>query len=218
MTDQLPSPELKKTQAGNRWRDAFFCFLILWIGSSILLSTTWFRAWVSYPLHVSNMTTDAEVAYVMSDGHAYWNRLYAASDLYQMGQIQKIAIQENGTSSRFDFTLQRSQTVTKRSIRYLNSLGVPEDRIITVKGVTEPMFGSWSEAQAFAEQFPDTKNLVIVTSSPHTRRSQLCFRRAMPASCNVMVLADSIPQEGAELFAPIWHEYGKLAIYWLIAR
>ena len=201
-----------------RWRRAFIFVVVLSIGSSVLLSTTWFRAWVSYPLHVSNMTTNANIAYVMSDGHAYWNRLYAASDLYHMGKIKTIAVQENPTSSRYDFVLRRSQTVTQRSIRYLNSLGVPENRIVTVPGTKDPALGSWSEAQAFADEFRETPNVVVVTSSPHTRRSLLCFERAMPASCQVTVIADSLPDEGAELFAPIWLEYGKLAVYWFVAR
>ena len=201
-----------------RWRRAFILVVVLWIGSSILLSTTWFRAWMSYPLHVSNMATNADIAYVMSDGHAYWNRLYAASDLYHMGKIKTIAVQENPTSSRYDFVLRLSQTVTQRSIRYLEDLGVPVDRIITVAGVDSSALGSWSEAQSFANEFPETPNVVVVTSSPHTRRSLMCFEWAMPASCQVSVFSDSRPAEGAELFAPIWLEYGKLAVYWFIAR
>jgi uncharacterized SAM-binding protein YcdF (DUF218 family) len=216
-TSQYPA-EPTTSRNSRRWRNAFVFILMLWIGSSILLSTTWFRAWVSYPLHVSNMTTNAEVAYVMSDGHAYWNRLYAASDLYHMGRIQDIAIQENPTTSRYDFVSGSSQTVTQRSVRYLEALGIPEDRIVTVKGKHSPALGSWSEAQAFANEFPNTTNIVVVTSSPHTRRSLLCFERAMPASCHVSVFADALPNEGAELFDPIWHEYGKLAVYWFIAR
>ena len=216
-TSQSPAENTTALKS-PRWRMAFIFVVVSWIGSSILFSTTWFRAWVSYPLHVSNMTTNADIAYVMSDGHAYWNRLYAASDLYHMGKIKKIAVQENPTSSRYDFVLRRSQTVTQRSIRYLNSLGVPENRIVTVPGTKDPTLGSWSEAQAFADEFRETPNVVVVTSSPHTRRSLLCFERAMPASCQVTVIADSLPDEGAELFAPIWLEYGKLAVYWFVAR
>ncbi|MDB4644850.1 YdcF family protein [Rubripirellula sp.] len=210
--------ETATPRKSRRWRNAFFCILVLWVGSSILLSTTWFRAWVSYPLHVSNMTSNCEIAYVMSDGHAYWNRLSAASDLFHMGKTQTIAIQENPTTSRYDFVRMRSPTVTQRSIRYLEHLGVPEDRIVTVSGTETPALGSWSEAQAFASEFPNATNVVVVTSSPHTSRSLLCFKRAMPTSCQVQVLADSLPEEGAELFAPIWPEYGKLAVYWFVAR
>ena len=43
------------------------------------------------------------MAYVMSGGHAYWERLQAASDLYNMGQIQQIAIQNNPTKTQYDF-------------------------------------------------------------------------------------------------------------------
>ncbi len=218
MPDSQSSTEKKTERKKHGWRRAFLFILMLWAGSSILLSTTLVRAWVSYPLHVSNMKSNADIAYVMSDGHAYWNRLYAASDLYHMGKIKKIAIQENPTSSRYDFVMRRSQTVSQRSIRYLESLGVPKDRIVTVPAVEAPALGSWSEAQAFAKAFPETINLVVVTSSPHTRRSLLCFERAMQTSCHVSVLADSLPEEGAELFSPIWIEYGKLAIYWFSAR
>lgn len=218
MTDAQVSLDGTKSPKANRWRRACFLIVVLWTSSSMLLSTSWFRAWVSYPLHVSNMTTKAEIAYVMSDGHAYWNRLYAASDLYHMGLVAKIAVQENSTSSRYDFVSQQSQTVTQRAIRYLEYLGVPEDHITTVRGIpTAPLLGTWSEAQGFATEFPDATNMVVVTSSPHTRRSLLCFQRAMPSSCRVSVHADSLPAEGAELFVPIWVEYGKLAVYWLVA-
>ena len=116
MADQENSPAPEK-MAGHRWRRAFFCIAIFWISSSILVSTPWFRAWLSYPLHVSNLSGKCDVAYVMSDGHAYWNRLCAASDLYHIGKIKKIAIQENPTTSRYDFVLRRSLTVAQRSIR-----------------------------------------------------------------------------------------------------
>lgn len=182
-TSQSPAENMTALK-GLRWRRAFIFVLVLWIGSLILLSTTWFRAWVSYPLHVSNMTTNADIAYVMSDGHAYWNRLYAASDLYHMGKIKKVAIQENPTSSRYDFILRRSQTVTQRSIRYLEDLGVPVDRIITVAGVDSPALVSWSEAQAFANEFPETPNVVILT--PHSPQPDV-FRTSnagiLPSQC-----------------------------------
>ena len=132
MPNSQSSAEKKMEGKKRGWRKAFLFILMLWAGSTILLSTTWFRAWVSYPLHVSNMQSNADIAYVMSDGHAYWNRLCAASDLYHTGKIKNIAIQENPTSSRYDFVLRRSQTVSQRSIRYLESLGVPQDRIVTV--------------------------------------------------------------------------------------
>lgn len=218
MPNSQSSAEKKTEGKKLGWRRAFLFILMLWAGSTILLSTTWFRAWVSYPLHVSNMQSNADIAYVMSDGHAYWNRLCAASDLYHTGKIHDIAIQENPTSSRYDFVLRRSQTVSQRSTRYLESLGVPKDRIVTLPPVEAPPLGSWSEAQAFAKAFPETTSVVVVTSSPHTRRSLLCFERAMPNSCHVSVHADSLPEEGAELFSPIWLEYAKLAIYWFSAR
>ena len=224
MTSSQNPSDLPTAGKSHRWRIACACILILWIVSTILLSTTWFRAWLSYPLHVSNMTDKAEMAYVMSGGHAYWERLHAASDLYHMGQIQKVAIKQDSTTSQYDFALKRSQTRQQRAIRYLVALGVPENCIVTVSASgntmleSESMLGSWWEAQAFAAEFPLTPHVVVSTSSPHTRRSLLCFQRAMPASCKVSVYAASRPEHGSELFNPIWLEYGKLAVYWLVAR
>ncbi len=192
--------------------------LVLWIVLTILLSTTWFRAWLSYPLHVSNMTDKADTGYVMSGGQAYWERLHAASDLYHMGQIPMVTIQQDSTVSLYDFALKRSQTKQQRAIRYLRGLGLPEKCIVTTKASGEPMLGSWREAQAFAADFPLTRHVVVITSSPHTRRSLLCFERAMPETCKVSVFAASRPEHGAELFNPIWLEYAKLAVYWIVAR
>ena len=90
-------------KTSSRWRWAFGFILALWVTSSILLTNARIRAWVSTPLHVSNLKSKPDVAYVMSGGHAYWERLQAASDLYNMGQIQQIAIQNNPTKTQYDF-------------------------------------------------------------------------------------------------------------------
>ena len=224
MTSSQNPSDLPAHRKGHRWKKACVGTLVIWIVSTILLSTTWFRAWLSYPLHISNLTGKADTAYVMSGGQAYWERLHAASDLYHMGQIQKVAIKQDPTDSLYDFVLKRSQTRQQRAIRYLCGLGVPENRIVTATASgepmpeSEPMLGSWREAQAFAAQFPLTPKVVVITSSPHTRRSLLCFERAMPETCEVSVFAASRPEHGAELFSPIWLEYGKLAVYWIVAR
>ena len=74
--------EIIRDKGTNRQHFGFI--LALWVTSSILLTNARIRAWVSTPLHVSNLKSKADVAYVMSGGHAYWERLQAASDLYNI--------------------------------------------------------------------------------------------------------------------------------------
>jgi len=205
-------------KTSSRWRWAFGFILALWVTSSTLLTNARIRAWVSTPLHVSNLKSKADVAYVMSGGHAYWERLQAASDLYNMGQIQQIAIQNNPTKTQYDFVQKKTLTMTQRATRFLDLHGVPEHSIVVGPKETGSVLGSWQEAKAFAAEFPTISRLVVVTSSPHTRRSLMCFRRAMPEACEVSVFAASRPEHGAELFNPIWLEYGKLMLYWVAAR
>jgi uncharacterized SAM-binding protein YcdF (DUF218 family) len=154
----------------------------------------------------------------MSAGASYSERLYAASDLFHMGKVKRIVIQRNDMRSRFNFLKNRSETASQRSISYLESLGVPANVVSTVTTDPAPLLGSWSEAQGFARKFKPTDRVVVVTSAAHTRRSLLCFQRALPKSSQVYVYSASPPEYSGELFHPIWLEYGKLGLYWIMAR
>ena len=215
----FPDPtETDIARKNKRWPRVCFSILALWGTTTVLLSLPPVRVLVSSPLYVSNMAANAEIAYVMSDGAAYWERLYAASDLYHMGKVNRIAIEQNNLTSRFNFPKNRSETVTQRAISYLESLGVPAKQISTVEPESSSTLGSWSEAQACKRELSETGAVVIVTSAPHTRRCYLCFQRAFPKTRSISVHAASPLESSAELFSPIWIEYGKLALYWAIAR
>ena len=218
MTASSDPAETDLARKNPHWRRICLLILIAWASTTVLLSLAPVRVLVSSPLYVSNMTENADIAYVMSDGSAYWERLYAASDLYHMGKVNRIAIEQNDLTSRYNFPKNRSETITQRAISYLESLGVPAKQISTVPLESSPTLGSWSEAQACRRALPETEAVVIVTSAPHTRRSFLCFKRAFPQERSISVHAASPLESSAELFSPIWIEYSKLALYWAIAR
>lgn len=197
----------------TRWKRRCLIVLALWALSTILLSFPKVRGVVARPLYVSDGRAKAEVAYVMSDGFAYWERLYAASDLYHMKRVSSIVIAEEDMYERYSFVRNRSEPLTQRATAFLGSLGVPEDKVKTIRPAHKPLLGSWSEAVAFSEQQYDVSSVVVVTSAPHTRRSLLCFRRALPEEIQVSIYAPTVPAESWEVSEPIWLEYIKLAAY-----
>ncbi|WP_246146019.1 YdcF family protein [Rubripirellula lacrimiformis] len=170
-----------------------------------------------YPLYVHHPGASGDVAYVMADGSAYFERLHAASDLIHLGRVQKILILNETDSAGFHFTKQRSCTRSERAVDYLGLWGVPAASVIAIDRADDTRFGSLSEARQVAKRFPDLSSLVVVTSAPHTRRSYLAFQRSMPSATRVEVYAASPPIESAELWLPIWVEYSKLVIYFFVS-
>ena len=199
----------------RNWRRYFFVAISLWAVTTVSLSFPPIRGIVAYPLYVSDNSPEGDVAYVMADGFAYWERLHAASDLYHQGRVPRIVILEENATSQFSYVRHRSETVSERAIEFLDTLGVPKQKVSTIKTTSTPLFGSWSEALAFADQQPAVNQVVVVTSAPHTRRSRLCFRRALPGDVQIMVYAPTNPAESWEVFDPIWMEYVKLGVYWV---
>lgn len=175
------------------------------------------RGVVAYPLYVSNDNASGEAAYVMADGFAYWERLHAASDLYNMKRVKRIIILDEQDLSMYNFVKQRSDLLVERAIDYLVWKGVPRDKISSVPVTLGAPFGSLSEAQTVARQEPNLKSIVVVTSAMHTRRSLLCFRRSMPENVQVDVYAPTAPSESWEVGSPIWTEYVKLIVYYFVA-
>jgi uncharacterized SAM-binding protein YcdF (DUF218 family) len=176
------------------------------------------RAWIMLPLYVHDKDAAGDLAYVMADGSAYWERLRAASDLYHMHRIPIIYILDQPTSLGYNFVSQRSETITERAIAYLETLGVPKGAIRTVPAPDNALMGSLSEALAVRGLLPkNVDQMVVVTSAPHTRRSRLCFQRSLSSEVQVKTYAASIPLHSDELYAPLWHEYFKLLVYYFLA-
>ena len=187
------------------------------LGSMLLMAFPTVRGLVVYPLFVHQPDATGEVAYVMADGHAYWERLRAASDLYNRKQVDRILILAESEPAGFNFQRNRLDTRVERAIDHLRLFGVPEDHVESIPVNTSTFFGSLNEAHGIAKANPDLKQLVIVTSAPHTRRSLLAFERTMPKTVNIQIYSASVPKDSAEITAPIWLEYAKLVVYFFVA-
>ncbi len=212
-----PSESPSSRAAATKWRRRFFLLVGLWGLSLFLMTFSTVRGIVAYPLYVSDADPSADVAYVMADGFAYWERLHAASDLYNMKKVLRIVIRDERERSMYNFVKRRSDLLVDRAIDYLQWHGVPRDRVSTIPAGDDTTFGSLSEARMLASELPDLKSIVVVTSSMHTRRSRLCFRRSLPEDVRVKVYAPGVPSESWEIDSPIWVEYVKLLVYYFVA-
>lgn len=176
------------------------------------------RAILVWPLYVHHEHAAGQKAYVMADGHAYPERLRAAADLYHMHRVQEIFILDERAPSHYNFVKQKMSTQVENAIGFLEHLGVPRKAIQFIEEPQGHWLSSLAEAQSMSAHLQDNADrLVIVTSAPHTRRSLLCFQRSMPAKVVVQVYSASGPLDSAELYAPIWQEYVKLAVYFFAA-
>ena len=206
---------LKGSLSGYR-----FALAVLAMTGLLVVATSFkpVRGILSHPLYVSEQDARGDVAYVMADGYAYWKRLRAASDLYNMHRVPVIYLLKEQHGAGYDFVGRRSETRSERAVRYLKWHGVPESAIKFINVQGPQAFGSLSEARAFAElSLPNLKRVVVVTSAPHTRRSKLCFRRSLPRDVRVQSYAASELASSAELHEPIWLEYVKLMVYYFVA-
>ena len=207
-----PSKNISKV-----WRRRFWMLATLWLASTVLLSSATVRAFLIRPLYVNDAEASGEVAYVMADGPAVWERLRAASDLYHWDRVKRIVLLEEVKTAGYNFVRQQSDTRVQREIDYLELHGVPPEKIDTIPQINNAAMGSLSEARQFAKFMPNVKSVVVVTSAPHTRRSKLCFVRSLPVEVSVSSYAASAPAQSDEIRSPIWWEYGKLIVYWVSA-
>ncbi len=203
----------------DRWRvwKRRCCWLVVvWILSTVLMSIPFVRGLVALPLYVHHPDATGQAAYVMADGHAYWERLRAASDLFHRKQVAQIIILDEAEPAGFNFEREQIDTRTQRAIDYLALFGVPNECVETIP-IQSSAFGSLSEARGFAKQYPGINRVVVVTSAPHTRRSLLSFRRSLSDSVSVEVYSASSPANSAEISVPLWQEYAKLIVYFFVA-
>ena len=175
------------------------------------------RAVLIWPSYKHDANASGDFAYVMAGGPAYFERLRAASDLYHWDRTKTIVILDEEQGAGYDVVKRKRETRVELAKRYLKLFGVPESAVLTVKAEENIYFGSFSEAIAVSREFPDAKDIIVVTSAPHTRRSHLCSSRVYPDNTKIAAYSASLPAESDELFSPIWLEYFKLAIYWCAA-
>jgi uncharacterized SAM-binding protein YcdF (DUF218 family) len=104
----------------------------------------------------------------MADGHTYWERVRAASDLYHLGKAPRVIVLAEDAPAGFNFVQQKTETRLERTVAYLGWLGVPAEDVSTVRVESAGIFGSLNEARAVADQETELQRLVVVTSAPHT--------------------------------------------------
>ena len=180
-------------------------------------SFTFVRAFLAEPLLVHNGAARGESCYVLAAGGALWERLDAAADLVQMGSVSRILLMQDNTRGQYSFKANRSWTRTQWATDYLAWRGIPGDKLRFIPQ-TDGLFGTLTEARVVAKNLPkDVKTLVVVSSAPHMRRSLLALRRSLPADVKVVPYAATSFETSTEMFFPIWIEYLKLLVYYLIA-
>jgi hypothetical protein len=216
-TDRSLDETSRGLDAAKRWRRRFFLLATAWLAVTFLCSFREVRGVLIRPLYVHDAGASGELAYVMADGAAYWERLRAASDLYHMRRVKQIYILEENQPGGFNFTLGRLQTWSERAVDYLELYGVPRSAVHLVPRAEGAWLGSRSEAVGLARQLESCSKLVVVTSPPHTRRSELCFDRVFPEEIVIDIFSAKPPHESAETNDPIWIEYFKLVVYWFLA-
>ncbi len=214
--DLAPPDPAEPLESATRWRRRFW-----WLGSLTLVflvasSFATVRGWMIVPLCVHDEQAAGEVAYVMADGPATWERLRAVADLYHMHRIERIVLLNEQRSAGYNFVRHSSDTRLQREIDFLAMLGVPVKIIRAIDADPNDWLSSRGEAEGLYRELPHLQRLVVVTSPPHTRRSLLCFDRTFSQRTKVTVYAAALPSESVETHLPIWIEYVKLVVYWLV--
>jgi uncharacterized SAM-binding protein YcdF (DUF218 family) len=175
------------------------------------------RKVLSAPLVRHEQNASGDACYVLAGGSALWERLDAAADLVQMGRVPRILLMQDDMRGQYSFKSNSSWTGTQWATDYLAWRGVSANRIVLIPK-SDDLFGTLKEARAVAMSLPkDLKTLVVVSSAPHMRRSVLAFRRSLPADVNVVPFAATEFVNSYEMHHPIWLEYLKLFVYFVIA-
>ncbi|MDG2222003.1 MAG: ElyC/SanA/YdcF family protein [Rubripirellula sp.] len=203
----------------NLWKRRFYTLAFLSVFTTLMLSFSPVRAIVALPLIVHDEAAEGDVAYVMADGPASWERLRAASDLYHWDRIKRIVVLNEQQGAGYNFILHRTAPRVERVTDYLKLYGVPSEAISTIDPAGLSKFGSLNEARSFAAQETNVESLVIVTSPPHTRRSLLSFRRSLPQNVRITSYSarGDYASDSSEIHSPLWIEYAKLVAYWFVA-
>ena len=169
------------------------------------------------PLVTNAPNAYGDAVYVLAGGTSFLERLAAASDLYHMQRVQKIYLSNNNGWSSYNFIAQSNWTPTQWAVNFLECRGVPAEKITVFDEEPAGWLGTYSEAKLVKQALPsDVKRLVIVTSAAHTRRSLMTFARTLDDEMLVMPYAATAFIHSQELYRPLWQEYLKLIIYWVI--
>jgi uncharacterized SAM-binding protein YcdF (DUF218 family) len=155
----------------------------------------------------------------MAGGTMYFQRrLLGAIDLYKRKRISHIIFMRND-APLFDYhSIDPYWTQTNWAVEILKLYDIPGEDITILEPAESDFLGTLREAQlykqAIAKKF---SQLVVVTSAAHTRRSYLAFRRTLDDNIKITPYAVTPFNISTERFRPIWLEYVKLVVYFIVA-
>lgn len=183
----------------------------------ILSSIPKVRMIMSAPLVTHSDDARGDICYVLAGGGAIWERLDAAADLVQMGRVPQITLMEDNTRGQYCFKANTIWTKKQWMTDYLARRGISPEKISWIPQ-TVGTFGTLNEAKTVAKNLQkNVKALVVVSSAPHMRRSVLAFRSTLPSNVSVVPYAATLYENSYEMHHPIWIEYLKLLVYFVIA-
>ena len=208
-------PPAGQAGAGSPKRIAFTAVVV--VVFVLLSSLPTVRGWLAAPLVENDGNARGDACYVFAAGGALWERLAAAADLVQMGRVPRIILMRDDAMGPYSFKDRRNLSRTGWAMDYLAWRGVPPGRIVLMPQAAG-LFGTLTEAGALARVLPaKVKRLVVVSSAPHMRRAMLAVSRSLPGDVQVIPYAATSFKQSYEMFAPIWLEYLKLAVYAVVA-
>jgi uncharacterized SAM-binding protein YcdF (DUF218 family) len=204
---------LRRARRAAAW--TLLAFLVFGVAPTL----TPVRHALSWPLIAGDPDARGDAAYVMHGGPAMEERLRAAADLYHMGRAPRIFLLRDDARSMHSFVEKRSLTRSEWMLSYLAYLGVPRERVTLIPDGGGSSFGSLHEADLAREALPpEVRRLVAVTSPVHTLRAGFTLRRRLaPRGIEVATFAATAWETSAEAHAPLWLEYAKVVVYWVVA-
>ena len=179
----------------------------------------WWLPYLARWLDVSSPLRHADYAMVMGGGVE--NRPVLAAVLYRKGWVDRILVSEiKPVASKTRPLLPPEHELTKA---LLMRLGVPEDRIVLLRGNHAATFHEIVSLRDVLAQSPSAR-VLIVTDSLHTRRTAWSVRHLLgPMADRVSFVG--VPSERYDLrrwwqsgdgFFMVTSEYLKLFSYWII--
>lgn len=139
------------------------------------------------------------------------DRALQASDIYRQGYAKHILFaneQQFGAEKlkQYGIELETTASIIKRT---LVKLGVDEEQIEVLPNIATSTQDEAILLRHYLAQHPDIKNVILVTSSYHTRRASIIFTKALKkANLKVTILVSENPYSD---FKPIkwWTDRGS---------
>jgi uncharacterized SAM-binding protein YcdF (DUF218 family) len=159
----------------------------------------------------------SDAVVVLNTGLEYYSRLIQAADLYKAGFVKKVVIDGNRKNDVLRKLEKKGFQVCcpwyEESVRILELLGVPREKIVTISA--EDAYDTVSEAKAVGEVLirKGLRNVIIASSKSHTRRARYIWKSLFKDRLSIRIAAaqsDPYSPEG-------WWKEGR-QIRWVLSE